>query len=360
MVASRLVFDQNSYSAFLSFIFSVKSVADAERQRNRQLKPPECREGDNNMKNFKHLRCFILIVFSPLLVFVSFSIAQEGWFSVSAGYQYGHHAVFFVNADTGYVTTEGGGILITIDGGKGWTEIFLNNNYHPSDLFFLNSRIGWMSADNMRIFKTLDGGRSWELCIDETSYEYMSTLQSVHFVNETVGYAVGWKYNLNNFSTSTLIIKTADGGLTWDYQTAGTQDFQLRSVFFINENTGWIVGEKGNIFKTTNGGASWIAQNSNTFSYLNSAHFYNDMIGWAVGSGGVILKTTDGGNNWILQNSPTFESLFSVFLLNENIGYTCGLNGTILKTTDGGAHWYQQVSGTTQGLIDLHGLVSIG
>jgi len=306
------------------------------------------------MKNFKHLRSFILIIFSHLFVFVSFSIPQQGWFSVSAGYQYGHQAVFFVSADTGYVTTEIGGILITPDGGKKWMEIFLNNNYHPTDLFFLNSSIGWMSADNMRIFKTLDGGRSWKLCIDNTNYDYMCSLQSVHFVNENVGYAVGWKYNLNNFSTSTIIIKTSNGGLDWAYQTAGSQDFELYSVYFINENTGWIVGEKGYIFKTTNDGTSWIAQNSNTFAALISAHFHNDMIGWAAGSGGVILKTIDGGKNWILQNSPTFESLVSVFFLNENIGYACGLNGTILKTIDGGTHWDQQVSGTTQGLGDLH------
>jgi len=303
------------------------------------------------MKNFKHLRFFILIVFSLLLVFVSFSVAQEGWFSLSTGSQYGHSDVFFVSADTGYIAAEMGRILITPDGGKRWMEIDMNSNSRPNDLFFLNSRIGWVAADNMRIFKTIDGGRSWKLCIEDPGSQ--AYLLSVYFVNEAVGYAVGWKYDASS-GFSTLILKTTNGGLNWEFQTAGSQDFKLSSVYFMNENTGWIVGEKGYIFKTANGGTTWIAQNSNTLAYLYSVYFYNDTIGWAVGFGGVILKTTDGGNNWILQNSPASGTLFSVFFLNDNIGYACGHNGTILKTTNGGLDWTQQVSGTTQGLVDLY------
>jgi hypothetical protein len=117
---------------------------------------------------------------------------------------------------------------------------------------------------------------------------------------------------------------------------------------------GWVAGDRGKIFKSTNGGDNWVEQNSNTLADLWSLYFVDANTGWVVGQNGSILKTEDGGTNWFQQNSPVSEFLFSLQFLNTNIGYTCGLNGTILKTTEGGADWQQQVSGTGQGLIDLH------
>ena len=80
-------------------------------------------------------------------------------------------------------------------------------------------------------------------------------LYSVHFPDVNTGYAVG------NIGT---IVKTTDGGTTWNSQSSGTSYF-LYSVYFPDTNIGYAVGGDplgnfGNILKTTNGGTTWTGQ----------------------------------------------------------------------------------------------------
>ena len=53
------------------------------------------------------------------------------------------------------------------------------------------------------------------------------------------------------------IFITTDGGTSWEEQISSAI-YPLRSVYFINENTGWVIGELGLILKTTNGGVTFI------------------------------------------------------------------------------------------------------
>ena len=50
---------------------------------------------------------------------------------------------------------------------------------------------------------------------------------------------------------------------------------------------------------------SWTKQTSNTTELLNDIHFVDNMTGWAVGDNGTIVATVDGGANWTVQNSGT-------------------------------------------------------
>jgi photosystem II stability/assembly factor-like uncharacterized protein len=72
--------------------------------------------------------------------------------------------------------------------------------------------------------------------------------------------------------------------------------------------------------------------------------------GTAVGDVGVILRTTNGGSSWVSQNSGTATVLLGVWVTDANTGTAVGDFGTILKTTDGGNNWVPQLSGTTNDL----------
>jgi len=66
--------------------------------------------------------------------------------------------------------------------------------------------------------------------------------------------------------------------LGWPYQTEGT-----------------IVGEEGVILRTADGGLSWEEQTSGTTNALSSVYFVDALNGWSVGNNGAILHTTNGG-----------------------------------------------------------------
>ena len=85
---------------------------------------------------------------------------------------------------------------------------------------------------------------------------------------------------------------------TWKWQNPLPQGNTLNSIRFINNNTGWAVGNTGTILKTTDAGTSWLRISSGTFNNLQSVFFVDSISGWVAGDNGTILRTTDGGLNW--------------------------------------------------------------
>lgn len=145
-----------------------------------------------------------------------------------------------------------------------------------------------------------------------------------NFVNETTGWVVG---------QNGAIRKTTNGGNNWTDISIVSGFFF--NVFFTNANTGWVVGQSG-VQKTTNGGTSWGSVNN---VYSTGLSFPNSNTGYICGLNGYIAKSTNGGINWTSQTSGTTRQLNSIYFADANTGYACGELGTTLKTTDGGAVW---------------------
>ena len=139
----------------------------------------------------------------------------------------------------------------------------------------------------------------------------------------------------------------------WFPQNSGTTK-RLRSVYFTDVNTGYVVGDSGTILKTTNGGTNWSSLSSGTNHHLYSIDFPNANTGYAVGSlssEAVILKTVDAGTSWtvslLLSNFGYSIYFRDVFFTDSITGYALGgstdasmsVSNWIRQTTDGGATW---------------------
>ena len=120
----------------------------------------------------------------------------------------------------------------------------------------------------------------------------------------------------------------------------------LNDVFFINNNTGWIVGGAGTILKTSDGGYSWQSPSSNlpAIADMRSIYFLNENVGYAGGSNNVLLKSIDGGNSWNqIQFDTTDGNINSIYFSDENTGWI--LNGKeVLFTNNGGSSWSVQLT----------------
>jgi len=149
-----------------------------------------------------------------------------------------------------------------------------------------------------------------------------------------------------------LLYSVPGGNVTWQPQNSGTINILL-SACFVDQNTGWAVGEGGTILKTGDGGQNWQSQTSGTSANLNAIYTTDASTAWAVGDGGIILNTTDGGQNWQNQSSGTSEFLSSVYFINATTGWVVGDYGTVLKTSNGGSTWQPQNSGATYGLASV-------
>jgi photosystem II stability/assembly factor-like uncharacterized protein len=130
----------------------------------------------------------------------------------------------------------------------------------------------------------------------------------------------------------------------WSPQISGTvQD--LNEVFFPVADTGYIVGNKGTVLKTTNGGLNWNPLNLGVSVDLNELFFLNSQEGWLVGDSGTVAHTSNGGNTWHISylDSAASMHLHSVYALNSNDllvgGFNTASNIPIYKSTNGCQSW---------------------
>jgi photosystem II stability/assembly factor-like uncharacterized protein len=177
--------------------------------------------------------------------------------------------------------------------------------------------------------------------------------RSVYFLNPDTGYIVGEYDGIN----PSPILTTKDGGATFINYNSGTQK-PLRAVHFIDASTGYVVGFEGKLLQSTDGGVNWTGLNSGTTKNLRSVYFPSHDIGYICGGGGTVLKTTDAGNNWTSMNVNTDTDLINIRFATDDIGYVVASavafdKGSIYKTTDGGTTWTAVYSDALNGFLGL-------
>lgn len=128
-------------------------------------------------------------------------------------------------------------------------------------------------------------------------------------------------------------------------RTSGTtRNLKAVTMSISNNQRVVVVGEKGTILRTINGGLNWdnVSIPDTTFNFLalsKKSIYYPTDIFVAVGSGGRIYKSTDIGATWQQKTSGTTNTLRSVYFHSPDSGVVVGDNGTIRLTTNGGETW---------------------
>ena len=166
------------------------------------------------------------------------------------------------------------------------------------------------------------------------SFSPAQTLQTIKFCNDSVGYTVSSLYNGSTFN----IYKTTNGGGTWTAQNSGYTSMRFMSICIFSPDTVLVSGNGGIIVKTTNGGSTWVTMPTGVTDQLWSMEFTGRRTGYCAGSSGRILKTSDGGSSWTSLNSGIPNQLYCVRFVDDSIGYVCG-SGIVLKTADSGTSW---------------------
>lgn len=248
-------------------------------------------------------------------------------------------AVDFVNSQTGWVVGSGGTILATKDGGQHWIRQQSGVDTRLTDVMFLNSELGWAVGFSGTVLRTQNGGETWELL---QQIPGRNTNRAIFFVDSLTGWLVG-----GDVLEPGWIRHTTDGGETWIEQTPGTIP-RMFDVYFLDKNTGWVVGESGHIWHTRDGGTNWELQESGVNANLVVVEFTSPLNGWISVGGNFVLHTINGGANWDVINIDGFQGgLGDLSFVDDNHGWIAGGLGVIFSTEDGGATWKRQPSGTT-------------
>lgn len=304
-----------------------------------------------------------------------------------------------VSADTAWVIEKG--LYKTTDGGSSWKAVVLPPNANVKDVTALNANDVWVALDSSgtgSIYKSSDGGATWNL---QYTAPAGVSLSEVYAVNASVAWAIG---------TGGFVAKTVDGGMNWSSPGTVTGIFgELLSICAVDAETAWVtawsVAYTGSypkneppyfnapyypiIMKTTDGGATWPANQTGTynegFSDISAVGAASAM---AVGRDiiyspipGFILITTsfpfeyyfylvtlatygglvthDGGEAWEPRAENAPFTLYGVDMVNPSTAWAVGTGGNILKTEDGGDGWAPEISRTTATLREVDGVDAV-
>jgi len=226
-------------------------------------------------------------------------------------------------------------LSIQFSSAQTWTEVFpgfTGENYIAVDIPSL--LVGYISGYNGNIIKTTDGGNTWNQLNTGTDI----TFECIEFTGETRGFAAG---------SGDSIYSTTDGGISWKTDTLPGYKYGFS---FPSANIGYVVGADGMAYKFESN--NWSELSTGTTRVLHDVHFTSDNIGFVFGgffdTECVIKKTIDGGLNWSSVTTPNNNAIYGVHFPTDSIGYAVGWNGNILKTTDTGDTWNELTSGVSE------------
>jgi photosystem II stability/assembly factor-like uncharacterized protein len=178
-------------------------------------------------------------------------------------------------------------------------------------------------------------------------------IHNITFLDSLTGYAS----SANQTSDSSYILKTTNGGDNW--QIIYRQYYPMRQIQFLNVNTGYACA--GYVYKTTNGGYYWNQINTSGISALFMWVLNQDTI-WLIDDEGLVggvFRTTDGGVSWVTQYYQFGYNPGSIYMFNRNIGFISKYGNYIMKTTNSGMNWNTIVTGTSAGWNDIHFIDSL-
>ena len=209
------------------------------------------------------------------------------------------------------------GVYRTMDRGSSWMNYWLPVVPYRGawGMSFVDRNTGyllgcrWLDSDSIIIYKTTDSAKNWA-GVNGSRSSILRTIVTIHFVDENVGWAGGG-----------VVMKTIDGGMHW---TTQVDPASVRDFFFWNEQKGFAVGGQ-RILYTEDGGNNWVdvAPQDDRIVDLRSVYFIDENVGWITGHGkeemidgktykhSLVLKSSDGGQTWDLKDFLFDPSLVS-------------------------------------------------
>jgi hypothetical protein len=231
-----------------------------------------------------------------LLVFYSCENAQCQWYPETCDVDGGMYSISMLNNTSGWIGGSGG--ICKYDGNGHWDLI---NTLNVSSLKFTDSLNGWAAVGSIGIFKTSDGGYNWQTYYDTISSGNFYRINDFYFIDTSRGWKIGgFPGHKNAFISSTI-----DGGKNWSIQYQGNATDWYDGIYFPDSLYGYVAGYRGDgdsvlILKTKDGGLTWEEQIYLAINAgLSRNIFFTDSItGWIVGGwqeGQLILHTENSG-----------------------------------------------------------------
>ncbi|MDA8218322.1 MAG: YCF48-related protein [Dehalococcoidales bacterium] len=219
----------------------------------------------------------------------------------------------------------------TADGGQTWSLVLAARTPTvAAPVAFWNATDGYGvdAQGGPGLLTTQDAGATWSVA---SSLSAMPNPQVDCFVSPKIGWAVDQKGE---------VWQTLDGGATWRHVSSPpawteTPPPQVQSLSFVDQAHGFaIVGlNSSDLYATSDGGRTW----NDVRPDVQAAAFATPDAGWVI-SDHVLYRTTDAGQHWtpIVEVPANFGWVGTPPQLSDVVWLWDGIDGEMAVSTDGG------------------------
>ncbi|MHB8734425.1 MAG: VPS10 domain-containing protein [Terriglobales bacterium] len=274
--------------------------------------------------------------------------------------------------------SQGRGVFKSTDGGQTWHSVGLSATEEigavvidprdPNTVYVGALGHLWGKGPDRGVYKTTDGGATWKQVLFINDTTGVSDLQ-MDPGNPQVLYAAAWQRlrfgggDMAESGPGSGIYKTTDGGTTWSRLTNGLPvgDAGKITLAIAHHNTqivyaavltgepqpgGGRSSERGGIFRSTDGGATWERVNASMTSYYYdriAVDPNDDQRLWMPVF--ELMRSDDGGHTWVKHNMKNVhDDLHSIWIDPADSAHlVLGGDGGVNTSFDGGTAWSQQV-----------------
>ena len=253
--------------------------------------------------------------------------------------------VFFIDQNLGWAVGESGVTLRTRDGGNTWNTQASINSFRK-DTVQLQQKFRNLESRKLTNSTGVTGRQT-------STSPITCRLNSLHFIDANQGWATGG-YQLPYINrTQAVILRTRNGGITWE-PSPNLAIPRLRKINFSSPRNGTAFGDSGNvftggIFKTSDAGNSWSAISRETdAAWLDGDQTNQHFV--LINDRRKLGRYADGRYEAAVllgDKAAKTRNFRCVKMIDDNQGVAVGDQGSLFTTNNGGLSWLRKPIETT-------------
>ncbi|WP_419709619.1 WD40/YVTN/BNR-like repeat-containing protein [Pseudomonas sp. NFX224] len=225
-----------------------------------------------------------------------------------------------------------GRIVVSDDKGVTWRQVAVPVSTDLTAVTFATGQDGWAVGHDGVILHTKDGGLTWEKQLDGW--------QASRLIEDF------YQAHASDDESVQAAIKESKGIAS----TAPSMSFL--DVWFKNRQEGFVVGAFNLILKTNDGGVTWEPWYHRTdnpdYYHLSAITGIGDEV-YIAGERGLVMKLDPAQQKFVAMSVPYKGSFFGV-TMSRAVVVVYGLRGTAFVSHDHGASWQPSETGVQQAL----------